>query len=191
MRWFNALIVAAAMTMPAAANVITFDTAPTGGFIGPVTESGFTYQLAFGSLGINSAGHPGMDLEGFGVLAIRRADGGLFRFDSVDFATYSLDGTGTQDLIVAGGYSGGLVGFDTFTLANAADLPYSNWTNEAAMGLHGLLVDTLLVILGAGTDPEPYSSAVDNLTLTPDVPEPASLALLAGGLVFLRRRRRI
>jgi hypothetical protein len=195
MRWLKALIVAAAMTVPAAANVITFETAPIGVFTGPVTESGFTYELGIGNIVVNTPGHPGQDLEavsdGGGVLIIRRADGGLFQFDSVDFAAYNRPGTGTQDLIVAGGIGGGFIGFDVFTLANTADQPYSNWTTETALGLHGILVDTLLVLLGGGTDSEPYNSAIDNVTLTPDVPEPASLALLAGGLVFLRRRRRI
>jgi hypothetical protein len=195
MRWFSALVFAAALTVPAAASTITFETAPTGGFTGPVIENGFIYELGIGSLTINTTGHPGKDLEaasdGGGILFVRRIDGSLFQFDSVDFAAYNRPGTGTQDLIVAGGFGGGFIGFDVFTLANTADQSYSNWTTETASGLHGILVNALLVFVGGSPDTEPYSSAIDNLTLTPNVPEPASLALLAGGLWFVRRRRRI
>lgn len=186
----------AALAAPAAANVISFETAPSGpGFAGPVIEDGFSYENGSGGLYINSLCNPGRDLEGDqisggGVVVVRRADGGKFRFDSIDFAAFNRSGTGTQDLIIAG-VAGGFLQFDVYTAFNTADAPYTNWTTEYADVLHNKLLDEMYVIVGGGSEPTSFTSAIDNLVLTPSVPEPASLALLAAGLLVFGARRRI
>lgn len=193
------LIAAVLLAAPAFANVITFETAPLGpGFSGPITEDGFTYTNAFGGLYVNAHGNPGQDLEGTiaeggGVLAIQRQGGGTFTFDSVDYAAFDQSGTGTQDLIV-GGLLEDFIVFDEFTLSNTSVLSpaYGNWTTEYAGNLAGLQLDTLIIILGAGTDPDQFTSAIDNVVLTPgpDLPEPATLALMGAGLLGFGARRR-
>jgi hypothetical protein len=57
-------MVCATMSLAAHAADITFATAPYGsGFTGPVTEAGFTYSKASGSLFVNTWGKPGADME--------------------------------------------------------------------------------------------------------------------------------
>ena len=59
------MVVASALASPAFADLITFETAPSGaGFTGPVTENGFTYSTLSGGLFVNGLGNPGQDMEG-------------------------------------------------------------------------------------------------------------------------------
>jgi hypothetical protein len=186
----------------AKANVITFETAPPGpGFTGPVTEDGFTYKTLSGGLLVNTSGNPGQDMEGMvvgggGVLEITRA-GPLadFSLSKLDYSAFALSGVGSQTLVVTGLLGGTVVGIDTFTLANTnIGLPkYANWTTETASKLAGVKLDELTIGLNAGVLPSVFHQNVDNVVLNPvGVPEPASLAMLAAGLIGMgiaRRRR--
>ena len=141
-----ATLVWSALASSAFANVITFETAPSGpGFTGPVTENGFTYSTLSGGLFVAVNGHPGQDMEGTetvggGVLKIVRAGGGDFTFDDIDFSAFAHSGTGSQTLMVEGFLGGLPVGTDQYTLANTNTFngpAYSNWTTEAASVLAG------------------------------------------------------
>lgn len=179
----------------AQAAVITFATAPTGTFAGPVTEDGFTYRTESGALLVDTLGDPtGHDMEGSsgsggGVLSI--TGGGVFTFSGLDFAAYDSAGSssGTQTLTVSGFLNGVLAGTDSYTLTstNGASPTYSNWSAETASVLAGRRIDDLLITLDAGSTPAFYYAAIDNIALTPApaVPEPAAAALVGVGLLAL------
>ena len=193
-----ATLAASALASSALANTITFETAPFGaGFTGPVTENGFTYSNLSGGLFVNIFGHPGQDMEGEivaggGVLKIVSATGGDFDFNALDYSAFSTLG-GSETLQVKGFLSGSLVGTDTYTLANTANTPYTNWTTEAASVLAGKTLSELDIPLNAG-NPGQFGQNIDNVVLTPvATPEPGSLALLGAGVLALgwvRRRRK-
>lgn len=201
-----ATVVASALASSALANVITFETAPLGdGFTGPVTENGFTYSRLSGLLSVRSLGNPGQDMEagvpggptggpGGGVLKIVSATGGNFNFDDIDFAAFFQFGVGMQTLSVEGFLGASTVGMDTYTLPNTSNVPYTNWTTELASTLAGKTLSELDIPLNGGGSPGTASlEAIDNVVLTPlEMPEPASLALLASGLLglgWMRRRK--
>jgi hypothetical protein len=180
---------------PGQAAIITFATAPTGTFSGPVTEDGFTYRTESGALFVDTLGDPtGHDMEGSsgsggGVLSI--TDGGDFTYSGLDFAAYDSAGSssGTQTLTVSGFLNGVLAGTDRYTLTstNGANPTYSNWSAETASVLAGQRIDDLLITLDAGSAPAFYYAAIDNIALTPAsaVPEPAAAALVGVGLLAL------
>jgi hypothetical protein len=193
-------VVASTLASPAFANVITFETAPLGGFTSPVTENGFTYSKLSGGLEVDGLGNPGHDMAGAGgvalflggVLKIVSATGGDFTFDSIDFSAFqSTSPTGSQTLVVKGLLDASTVGMDTYTLANTNDIPYTNWTTELASVLAGKTLSELDITLNAGLH---FTESIDNVVLTPvATPEPASLALLGAGVLALgwvRRRRK-
>src|SRR5262249_3069397 len=83
-----AIVIASALTVPAFANKITFETASLGVFTGPVTEDGFTYSKLSGGLFVAQFGNPGKDLEGLstvggGILKIVSGTGGDFYFNAL------------------------------------------------------------------------------------------------------------
>ena len=198
------MVVASALTSPALANKITFETANLGVFTGPVTEDGFTYSTLSGGLFVTQSGNPGHDLEGLstvggGVVKIVSATGGDFNFNALDFAAFNILGTGSQTLKVEGFLGGSSVGLDQYTLANTKvfNPKYDNWTTEAASVLAGKSLSELDITLNASTagSGSLFSENMDNVVLTPElaqVPEPGSLALLGAGILTLgliRRRK--
>src|SRR5437867_5121755 len=94
-----AVAAASALSSPALASKITFETAAFGAFTGPVTEEGFMYSRLSGALFIDVFGNPGQDAEGNaaaggGVLKIVSANGGDFNFNALDFSAFDFSGTG-------------------------------------------------------------------------------------------------
>jgi hypothetical protein len=184
----------------ATAGTITFETANVGvGFSGPVTEDGFTYARFSGALFVGgSHGNPIRDMEGDarqggGILDIVRAGGGLFSFDSTDFAAVDGIGQDVLALTVNGYRAGSLVGTDTFLLATTAVTTpkYGNWTTELASQLSGAPLDDLqFVLFGEVTSAHFSFDAIDNVVLTP-ASAPGSLTLMFPALAIasLARRR--
>lgn len=213
MRAFKMALAAAALALavPASAAIITFDTAPLGpGFSGPVIENGFTYQQTYGAIRANNKGFAGRDIESQpgtegGALVVYRADGGTFLFTSIDFAAFEPGWPQDQALSLVGVTPGGAMVQEYYTLATTnVDTPtYDNWTTEFATigGLAGVELKSLAVVLFSIESEIPCFGAIDNLTLAavppnenPGVPEPATLALVAAGLMAFgwhRRKRRI
>ncbi|MGH6985589.1 MAG: hypothetical protein ACRED9_01955 [Caulobacteraceae bacterium] len=177
----------------AGAATITFGTANSGDFTGPVTEAGFTYEKLSGGLFVAGVGNPSPDMEGEesargGVLDFKAAGGGSFDFDQIDYTAVSSE-TGNQTLEVEGFEGGNLVATDSFTLANTTDYA---WMTELASALAGRSIDDLQITLAGGAD---GFQAIDNVVLTPvsGVPEPAAWALMVlsffglGGALRARR----
>jgi hypothetical protein len=122
---------------------------------------------------------------GGGALKIVSAGGGNFDFAALDFAAIDFSGAGSQTLMIEGFLGGLPVGTDQYTLANTANIPFTNWTTEAASVLAGKTISELDIELNAGNSPTTFAESIDNVVLTPvsaPVAEPASLALLAAGL---------
>ena len=192
-----ATVTASTLAPHAFANTITFETAPFGGFTGPVTENGFAYSTLSGGLFVNALGHPSKNMEGTdsaggGVLKIVSATGGDFDFNALDYSAYNVTGTGSQTLVVKGLLGASTVGMDTYTLASTLNIPYTNWTTELASVLAGKTLSELDITLNAGFT---FNENIDNVVLTPvsAAPEPASLTLLVSGVLALgcfRRRRK-
>jgi hypothetical protein len=196
-----AIVIMLGLGSAASASTITFETAPIGGgFSGPITENGFTYSDFSGGLFVSgNHGNPGRDMEGTGlagggVLDIVRAGGGVFTFASTDYAAIDSRNQGSQTLTVNGYLAGSLVGTDTFILANTnVQTPiYANWTTELASQLAGLSIDDLQFVLAGAGEINVFVSfeAIDNVTLTTSVPEPAPLVLIFTALVILGLVRR-
>jgi PEP-CTERM putative exosortase interaction domain len=207
MRAFKILLAVAALAMavPASATTITFDTAPLGpGFTGPIHENGFVYQQTYGSLFVNSKGIGGHDLEAQagtwgGAMVLYRENGGTFLFNSVDFAAFEIGPSHTQAISLVGVTKGGTMFQEYYTLptTDIRSPTYANWTTEFATtgGLAGLELKSLAFVLFAYTGEIPCYTAIDNVVLADPngntgVPEPASLALVAAGLMAFGWRRR-
>jgi hypothetical protein len=190
---FLAACILALLSGSAHAAVITFETGPTtsfgSSFSGSVTENGYTYATASGSLFLTgTSGNPGKDMEGNeefggGVLNIASASSGAFTFAGLDFSVFGSSGSDT--ITVAGYLNGVLEGTDTYTLSESLSFPYT-WTTEAASHLAGININDLQITLPAGSGASTYSSNIDNVVLNTaavTAPEPSSFVLLGTGVL--------
>ncbi len=197
MRNFRLISMLAAIALictNAHADVITFDALNLNPLVGSQTEGAFTYQVISGvNWRIdNTNGNPGSALStGFPGLPGTgdRVDffltgGGLFTFDSVDFA--SAFNSPASDTVHFFGEVGGMITQQLLAVVS------NSTTFQTAVSGFSAPIDRLRVQVNAvGISP----LQLDNFVFTPvaAVPEPSSIAMFgvgAVGLVFARRKRR-
>jgi len=159
---------------------MTFTGAPTGFFSGSYTEDGITLSVLSGFMfGQSSGGNPGEYIQGTNYLGaplrLTLADGGLFDISSIDLRIFG--GTSDQTQTFTGHRADGSTVTATLSApgnyAWVTDTFPSSWTNLTEV------------------DWNFNFPTFDNIVVDP-VPEPASLALLASGLVgfgLFRRRK--
>lgn len=194
----------------ASAAVITFETVLTGFlaniFAFPVTEAGFTYSQAAGTLASSPFGNSGRDIEGStltvseqpnnmgGALAIvSSTPGALFTFKGLDASVVSSINplTGKPDTLpisVFGFRHGSAVAVDVYMLTGNGT-GNRNWKPEVAIDLAGKTVDELRIQLPTVFAPfvtEVWAS-VDNVVLgeVRVIPETESALMLSVGLAGL------
>lgn len=191
-----AVVVVLALTASlASANTVTF-TGPnailsTGDAF--TVENGFAYGATTdvlyrdGGSGNPAPGIIGMPSSDVTHILTLVRDGGnpLFTFDSLDVYQNNL---GATQIVVTGKLNNAVVATDSFT-AVATNFVY---TNHNSLNLAGQTIDRLEIDLRGYVDTLSRFEGVDNVTLTPVVPEPTSVALLAiaGVAALLRRPRR-
>ncbi len=207
--WVISIVLAAGAFVPASATTIGFEGVATTAPVVPATpytESGF--KIVAGGLaptfnGIFPAGLPGVNTDGsaiFGWCNERTLCQPIFglTYGGGDFNISSIDASNLVPSAVAGspippGLAIDLTGFKQGggTVTQSRVLVQDTLTTYSLSGfsnLWGLEITTN--IEGAGTNGD---VAIDNLVVQgiPGVPEPATLALVLGGLgvTALRRRR--
>jgi hypothetical protein len=179
------------------ADIITFDNLNINPLTGSHTEGAFTYTVVSGSAWdiVNSLGNPASALT-TGFFAVPNVGdeidffltgGGLFTFDSFDFASTS-DGSQSDSVNLFGEVGG-------VQTQQLLDISSTSGTWQTNMPGFSAPIDTLRLVIASAGDTD---LALDNFVLTPApsaVPEPASLTLLGLGAAGLlgygwRRRRR-
>jgi len=122
------LLASVALGCAAQAGTLTFESQPTGFFVGYATEAGYTFTNAAGTMLVWANGSPGNAMEGTvanrnSELRVTRAGAiPYFTFESLDYAAYSLSNSGTQTPSVQGYLDGNLVGGDSWGLT-ASNVP--------------------------------------------------------------------
>lgn len=173
----------ASVAIPATATTITFENLNIDPFTGSQTEGDFTYEVISGnSWAISSlSGNPGSSLapgiEDFpsagNTIVVFLTDGGLFTFDSFDFASFDSRLSDTVN------FFGEVNSVDTESLLgiNSTTPTFSTQNLEFAAAIDRLRIEV--------ASPGDTILFLDNLELTPvtvseSVPEPSvTLGLLA------------
>ncbi|MGK7930909.1 MAG: PEP-CTERM sorting domain-containing protein [Microcystaceae cyanobacterium] len=190
-----ATLTVASLAIPASATTITFENLDINPFTGPQVEGDFTYRVVSGSTSVidSTRGNPASSL----TLGLTQApsvgdtieffltDGGLFTFDSFDFASA---GTASDTY----NFFGEVNSTDTEQLLGINSNSLTFQTNSTPG--FSAPIDVLRVEVGAATSSN-APLLLDNLVLTPadteSVPEPTSLiGLLLFGASGLALRRR-
>ncbi len=185
--WAVAIVLSAS---GASAATITFSGSPGGLLIAPFAEGDFTISLHSGGIfGDLLQGGPPPDLEGStaaggGTFSLKRNDvlGGLFTFDQASVGQFNL---GTTHVVFEGYLGGVLQNADLFATSSTNLVHITHVSSLLA----GLPIDELRVVLDAGAAPFQWES-VDNITVSPTVPEPATGLLMGFGLLALPLLRR-
>lgn len=180
--------VAALATTSALATVITFD--PLSGSNGDAyvghSEGGYTITATSGQwFEGHSYGNPVPDIFSGPIyqpvsstIEVTKDDGGYFHFVSVDASSNSAS-TGTLEVL---GYHDGNLEF-AMGAGFSSDSTFETKSNPFDFGYYNKIDFTLAP--GDGVT----SMNLDNIVLNA-VPEPASMALVLGGMGLLARRRR-
>ena len=165
----------------ASAGVVTFDTLP-GVNADPfttITEDGITVNSLSGEWqqGFN-VGNPVPSLFFFSeTAALEVLTGGTFTFTSVDLGTGGSLGPAYQ-------VSGYLASIEVLNFSGAAA---DNLFHTILNSTPGVVLDRLVI----ATTLQSSSANVDNIVVNgADIPEPATFALVALGLLLLAKRRR-
>ncbi len=182
----TAVVVLVAAAGQAQAAVITFDAFPLGPLTGG-TEAGFTIVATNANVWAPIYGFPTRSVGSASPNTMSTYTfTSQFQFNGLDLVFPGF--SGVPGPVIAQGFVGAtLVGTDTFSVPVVPQTP----TSYSSVNLAGLNLDSLVLSTTSNTS---QTTLIDNVSLTPTVPEPSTLAIwgILGclGMIAVRRRRK-